>query len=48
MVEHDLDLLTSVSEHMWAMTEGRLAYSGDVASFRASLVYARLRGIEQG
>ena len=28
--------------------EGRLAYSGDVGSFRASPVYAGLRGIEQG
>lgn len=48
VVEHDLDLLTSISEHMWAMVEGRLAYSGDVESFRASPVYASLRGIEQG
>ncbi len=48
VVEHDLDLLTSISEHMWAMVNGRLAYSGDVESFRASPVYASLRGIEQG
>jgi ABC-type branched-subunit amino acid transport system ATPase component len=47
VVEHDLDLLTSISEHMWAMVEGRLAYSGDVESFRSSPVYAGLRGIEQ-
>jgi len=48
VVEHDLGLLTSVSQHMWAMVEGRLAYSGDVAAFRSSPVFASLRGIEQG
>jgi ABC-type branched-subunit amino acid transport system ATPase component len=48
VVEHDLDMLTSISGHMWAMVEGRLAYSGDVEAFRASPVYAGLRGIEQG
>ena len=46
-VEHDLEMLTSISEHMWAMVEGRLAYSGDVAAFRATPVYADLRGIDQ-
>jgi hypothetical protein len=30
------------------MVEGRLAYSGDVETFRASPVHARLRGIQQG
>jgi ABC-type branched-subunit amino acid transport system ATPase component len=48
VVEHDLDLLTSISQHMWAMVEGRLAYSGDVATFRSSPVFASLRGIEEG
>jgi ABC-type branched-subunit amino acid transport system ATPase component len=48
VVEHDLDMLTSISGHMWAMVEGRLAYSGDVETFRGSPVYAGLRGIEQG
>jgi ABC-type branched-subunit amino acid transport system ATPase component len=47
VVEHDLDMLTSISGHMWAMVEGRLAYSGDVTTFRSSPVYAGLRGIEQ-
>jgi ABC-type branched-subunit amino acid transport system ATPase component len=47
VVEHDLDMLTSISGHMWAMVEGRLAYSGDVATFRSSAVYAGLRGIAQ-
>jgi ABC-type branched-subunit amino acid transport system ATPase component len=47
VVEHDLDMLTSVSEHIWAMVEGRLAYSGDVETFRSSPVYAGLRGIDQ-
>jgi len=47
VVEHDLDMLTSISEHMWAMVEGRLAYSGDVETFRSSPVYAGLRGIER-
>jgi branched-chain amino acid transport system ATP-binding protein len=48
VVEHDLDLLTSISTHMWAMVEGRLAYSGDVQTFRSSPVFAELRGIQQG
>ncbi len=48
VVEHDLDMLTSISGHMWAMVEGRLAYSGDVAAFRSTPTYAGLRGIEQG
>jgi ABC-type branched-subunit amino acid transport system ATPase component len=48
VVEHDLDMLTSISDHMWALTEGRLEYSGDIETFRSSLVYASLRGIEQG
>jgi ABC-type branched-subunit amino acid transport system ATPase component len=48
VVEHDLDMLTSISGHMWAMVEGRLAYSGDVETFRSSPVHASLRGIEQG
>jgi ABC-type branched-subunit amino acid transport system ATPase component len=48
VVEHDLDMLTSISGHMWAMVEGRLAYSGDVGTFRSTPVYASLRGIEQG
>lgn len=47
VVEHDLDMLTSISDHMWAMVEGRLAFSGDVESFRTSPVHADLRGIEQ-
>jgi ABC-type branched-subunit amino acid transport system ATPase component len=47
VVEHDLDMLTSISEHMWAMVQGRLAYSGDVETFRSSPVYAGLRGIER-
>lgn len=47
VVEHDLDMLTSISAHMWAMVEGRLAYSGDVEAFRSTPVYAGLRGIEQ-
>jgi ABC-type branched-subunit amino acid transport system ATPase component len=47
VVEHDLDMLTSISGHVWAMVEGRLAYSGDVATFRSSAVYAGLRGIQQ-
>jgi ABC-type branched-subunit amino acid transport system ATPase component len=48
VVEHDLDMLTSISGHMWAMVEGRLAFSGDVETFRASPVHAGLRGIQQG
>lgn len=48
VVEHDLDMLTAISGHMWAMVEGRLAYSGDVETFRSSPVFADLRGIGHG
>lgn len=48
VVEHDLDMLISISGHMWAMADGRLAYSGDVEAFRSSPVYAGLRGMQQG
>jgi ABC-type uncharacterized transport system ATPase subunit len=48
VVEHDLDMLTSISKRMWAMVEGRLAYSGDVETFRSSPGFAQLRGIEHG
>lgn len=47
VVEHDLDLLTSISQHMWAMVHGRLAFSGDIAAFLISPVFADLRGLEQ-
>jgi ABC-type branched-subunit amino acid transport system ATPase component len=47
VVEHDLDMLTFISGHMWAMVEGRLAYSGDVENFRSTPLYAGLRGIVQ-
>lgn len=45
LVEHDLELLTGIADHVWTMVSGRLAYSGDVAGFTASEVYASLRGI---
>lgn len=48
VVEHDLDMLTSISDHIWAMVEGRVAYSGDVETFRESQVFAGLKGIEHG
>jgi len=48
VVEHDLDMLTAISGHMWAMVQGRLAYSGDVETFRSSSVFADLRGIGHG
>lgn len=48
VVEHDLDMLTAISGHIWAMVEGRLAYSGDVETFRSSPVFADLRGIGHG
>lgn len=45
LVEHDLDMLTGVSEHVWAMVDGRIAFGGGVPEFLASPVFARLRGI---
>lgn len=47
LVEHDLDMLTNISDHVWAMVDGEIAYSGDVEEFRGSMVFARLRGIAE-
>lgn len=47
VVEHDLDMLTGISDHMWAMVDGEIAYSGDVGGFRGSIEFARLRGIAE-
>ncbi len=47
LVEHDLDLLTSVADHVWAMVSGRVAFSGAVAEFTVSEVHASLRGMRR-
>lgn len=47
VVEHDLDMLTGISDHMWAMVDGEIAYAGDVQGFRGSMEFARLRGITE-
>lgn len=44
VVEHDIDLLERISTKLHAMIDGRLAFEGDVSSFRASAVRSLLRG----
>jgi ABC-type branched-subunit amino acid transport system ATPase component len=50
LVEHDIDLLMSISKYVWAMVSGEIAYEGSIEDFRASQVYSDLRGlhIEEG
>lgn len=45
LVEHDIDMLTAISEHVWAMVSGEIAYEGSIEAFRASGVYSDLRGL---
>lgn len=45
LVEHDLDLLTGVAGHVWAMVSGRIAFDGDVGAFLGSEVHSSLRGL---
>lgn len=45
VVEHDLDLLTGIAGHVWAMVSGRIAFDGAVDGFVSSDVYASLRGL---
>jgi ABC-type branched-subunit amino acid transport system ATPase component len=45
LVEHDIEMLTSVSRHVWAMVDGEIAFSGDTESFRSAEVYSNLRGL---
>lgn len=45
VVEHDLDLLTGIAQHVWAMVSGRIAFEGDATTFLASEVYSSLRGL---
>ena len=46
--EHDLDMLTSISGHMWAMVEKRLAYWATSRPSGSSPVYVACRAYEQG
>lgn len=45
VVEHDLDLLTGIAQHVWAMVSGRLAFSGEASEFTTTDVSASLRGL---
>jgi ABC-type branched-subunit amino acid transport system ATPase component len=45
LVEHDIDLLISISQYVWAMVSGEIAYEGSIEDFRASKVYSDLRGL---
>jgi ABC-type branched-subunit amino acid transport system ATPase component len=45
VVEHDIDLLERISGTLYAMIDGGLAYSGDIAGFRTSAVRSVLRGV---
>jgi ABC-type branched-subunit amino acid transport system ATPase component/ABC-type branched-subunit amino acid transport system permease subunit len=42
LVEHDLDLVAQVSERIFVLSEGRLVFDGDPATFRASPVVTSL------
>jgi ABC-type branched-subunit amino acid transport system ATPase component len=44
LVEHDLELLERISQYMWAMLGGRLAFSGVPEEFDSSPAQATLRG----
>ena len=45
LVEHDIEMLTSVSQHVWAMVDGEIDFSGGTEDFRSSEVYSNLRGL---
>lgn len=45
VVEHDIEMLERISTRLYAMIDGRLAFEGDIAAFRASPIRASLRGI---
>jgi branched-chain amino acid transport system permease protein len=42
LVEHDLDLVAQVSERIFVLSEGRLVFDGDPATFRASPIVTSL------
>lgn len=44
VVEHDIELLERISNKLYAMIDGRLAFEGDTAAFAASEVRSLLRG----
>lgn len=45
MVEHDLSMLITLSERIFAMEEGRIVFEGDSADFYHSPAYRSLRGL---
>jgi ABC-type branched-subunit amino acid transport system ATPase component len=45
MVEHDLSMLTSLSDRIFAMQEGSLVFEGDSTQFLESPAYRSLRGL---
>jgi ABC-type branched-subunit amino acid transport system ATPase component len=45
LVEHDIDMLISISRYVWAMVSGEIAYEGSIENFRTSTVYSDLRGL---
>lgn len=47
VVEHDIEMLERISTRLYAMVDGRLAFAGDIASFRSSTIRAMLRGVEE-
>lgn len=45
MVEHDLDMLERLSQHLWTLASGRIVFAGTPAAFAESAERKRLRRI---
>lgn len=40
-------MLTGISDHLWAIVDGEIAYAGDVGGFRGPMEFARHLGIAE-
>lgn len=46
LVEHDLDMLERISQYLWAMLDGGIAFAGRPDEFAGTQAHAALRGIQ--
>jgi ABC-type branched-subunit amino acid transport system ATPase component len=46
LVEHDLDMLERISQYLWAMLDGGIAFAGKPEEFAGTRAHAALRGIQ--
>jgi ABC-type branched-subunit amino acid transport system ATPase component len=46
LVEHDLDMLERISQYLWAMLDGGIAFAGRPDEFEGTHAHAALRGIQ--